>query len=176
MSLSGSHALSSKIWTPTKPIQDPSFIPPPSLKVIARLIVLYPPLPPEYHYFNFRPTTSAKQLYKQVSFRTQKNIELEWNGTVIYPGNQTLLDMGFMNTETIECFSLQPVSPLILRELDNVPLTVEWTPRLHYNLFPKIIRDAIVSFVAIVRHNNLGLDVAVIRKIIAYIYYGYLQY
>lgn len=122
------------------------------------------------HSCQLTPRTSARELYQQALtiYRSDILLQLQYNKAnekyVIYPGDQTLQDMGMSDNDVVQVnwvftnppfslFSFCLSSPLILGKDDISPwvrcklnqtdLVPHWTPQTHHQ-FPKCVRDSVV--------------------------------
>jgi len=163
-------------WTPHKQ----ETIPPKfSLITISLNIIHHYPSRPLRNLFEISPTATAIDLYLMlqklpyeygtISFTCQ----LEWNSTVIFPGKQTLHQMGFVNSrEIVKAHVEEPVSPYVVWALKGTPPIDKWTPKTHLK-FPKCVRDSVTSLLLVAKHQLWNAPQFIMHKIIGYVCIGW---
>eukprot|EP00026_Physarum_polycephalum_P011611 Phypoly_transcript_11847.p1 GENE.Phypoly_transcript_11847~~Phypoly_transcript_11847.p1 ORF type:complete len:232 (+),score=20.22 Phypoly_transcript_11847:483-1178(+) len=125
-------------------------------------------------------TNSSMDLYEKLwEFEQYRFLEARWNGAAIYPGNQTLYDMGFCSDDVISVSPQKIISPWIASTIGGylppLPPVYKWTPQIHH-LFPKIVRDSVICLLLAMKRRDLFLDADTRDKIIQYACFGWISH
>eukprot|EP00026_Physarum_polycephalum_P005309 Phypoly_transcript_05341.p1 GENE.Phypoly_transcript_05341~~Phypoly_transcript_05341.p1 ORF type:complete len:342 (+),score=31.41 Phypoly_transcript_05341:918-1943(+) len=163
----------SKILGPTKWVPNPSLY----LPSKVRVHVLVKPLGfLESNIIMHCCALSGQELYQEI-WKSYRFLELWWHGAVIFPGSQTLYDMGLRTGDEVFIYPEKVMSPwiacTIATYLPAPPPIYAWTPKIHH-YFPKPIKDSILSFLIVVKRLKWKIDANLQGKVIQYISFGWL--
>eukprot|EP00026_Physarum_polycephalum_P013235 Phypoly_transcript_13615.p1 GENE.Phypoly_transcript_13615~~Phypoly_transcript_13615.p1 ORF type:complete len:221 (+),score=30.46 Phypoly_transcript_13615:232-894(+) len=121
--------------------------------------------------YHFCRAKTARRLYmKMWRYGPYRFLQFWWKGAVIFPGEQSLYDLGLRDKDKVYANQQKVMSPWIVVGyfLPAPPPFFDWNPRIHH-FFPKIVRESVKSFLLVEKRLNGNFDSPLKHKIIKYI-------